>query len=263
MNTPIDLVGSEIAESIRVAVAAFWDEWSSRYPNLDATRQWELQAELAGIIDAARAKWGIVYAGTLTTDPTATPPSQNWPRQTILQQVDGSGAYVVLWWKSGDNTGDWVPLGSGGGTLDSPDGSVLITGGGGGGGGGGGDGVTGPTGATGPAGIGITGPTGPAGVAGATGPSGVGITGATGPAGVGVTGATGIAGVTGPTGVGVTGPTGVGVTGPTGATGVGVTGPTGIGVTGPTGPSGSIGVTGPTGPAGGSSVKKTTIMIYG
>ena len=115
MSDLVDMVGAEIAESIRVAVATFWDEWASRYPTLNATRQWELQAELAGIIDAARARSVVIYAGTIANDPTVTPPVLNWPRQTIIQQVDGSGVYVALWWKTGDDINEWTLLGSGGG----------------------------------------------------------------------------------------------------------------------------------------------------
>ena len=143
------------------------------------------------------------------------------PIPALAQQVDGGGAFVTLWFKTGAGATDWEAFGLGG------------------------PGPVGPTGPTGPPGgpSGATGPTGPTGGTGATGATGpTGGTGATGP--TGPTGGTGGRGATGPTGAGATGATGpIGITGATGPTG-----PTGIGATGPTGPTGGTGAMGPTGP---------------
>jgi hypothetical protein len=49
-------LGNAIAEAIRVVSSRFWDEWGSRYPGLSETRKWELQTELAGLIEAARLR---------------------------------------------------------------------------------------------------------------------------------------------------------------------------------------------------------------
>jgi hypothetical protein len=111
----LDDLGVRMADAIQYVTQAFWDEWASRYPGLSQDRQWELQRELAGLIEEARAQFDVTYAGTIATDPTVTPPPINWPRQTIIQQVDGSGVYVALWWKAGDTIDAWTPLGSGGG----------------------------------------------------------------------------------------------------------------------------------------------------
>ena len=51
------------------------------------------------------------YCGTTPDDPSTV--GKDFPVPSFIVQVDGSGAYVDLWWKKGPATTDWTTLGGG------------------------------------------------------------------------------------------------------------------------------------------------------
>jgi hypothetical protein len=89
--TPAQIaLGDAIAEAIRIVSQTFWDEWSARYPNLSETRKWELQNELAGLIEAARLQANPPSADRLVAaDPNDTQPG------TLFEKLESDGSILI------------------------------------------------------------------------------------------------------------------------------------------------------------------------
>ena len=110
-----DRIGQETMDEQLAQGEKFNVDLNGQLPNADQGT--DLQRLMARIFGTCITRHVPGYVGTTTSAPN-TGAGLDFPVPSICTQVDGSGNFVEVWWKSGVNKTDWSSFGGGWPQID-------------------------------------------------------------------------------------------------------------------------------------------------